>query len=60
MTSIVIKHRLPPITFDTGSARNTPCVPMCNAYGIRYVSGTTIITFTKQEKILPASFYLMI
>lgn len=33
--SIVIKQILPPITFDTGSARNTPSVPICNAYGIR-------------------------
>ena len=32
--SIVMKHKLPPIIFDTGSARNTPSVPMCRAYGI--------------------------
>ena len=29
--NIVIKQKLPPITFDTGSARNTPLVPICNA-----------------------------
>lgn len=33
--SMVIKQRLPPITFDTGSARNTPSVPMWSTYGIR-------------------------
>ena len=33
--SMVIKQRLPPITFDTGSARKTPSVPMWSAYGIR-------------------------
>jgi len=33
--SMVTKQMLPPITFDTGSARNTPLVPMCRAYGIR-------------------------
>ena len=30
VTSMVIKHREPPITLDTGSAINTPSVPMCN------------------------------
>ena len=29
--NIVIKQKLPPTTFDTGSARNTPLVPICNA-----------------------------
>ena len=29
--NIVIKQKLPPITFDTGSARNTPLVPICKA-----------------------------
>ena len=29
--SIVIKHRLPPMILDTGSARNTPSVPICKA-----------------------------
>ena len=29
--NIVIKQKLPPITFDTGSAKNTPFVPICNA-----------------------------
>ena len=33
--SIVIKHTLPPITLDTGSAINTPVGPMSSAYGIR-------------------------
>lgn len=33
--SMVIKQRLPPITFDTGSARKTPSVPMWSTYGIR-------------------------
>lgn len=33
--SMVTKQILPPITFDTGSARNTPLVPICKAYGIR-------------------------
>ena len=28
--SIVMKQKLPPITLETGSARNTPEVPMCN------------------------------
>lgn len=28
ITSIVIKHKLPPITLDIGSAKNTPLVPM--------------------------------
>ena len=30
VTSMVIKHREPPITLDTGSAINTPSVPICN------------------------------
>ena len=34
--SMVTKAKiLPPITFDTGSAKNTPLVPICKAYGIR-------------------------
>ena len=33
--SIVIKHKLPPITLETGSARNTPSVPICSAYGMK-------------------------
>ena len=50
MTSIVIKHILPPITLDTGSAINTPFVPILKVCGRMYVSGTTINTFRKSEK----------
>ena len=54
---ITRKHRLPPIIFEIGSARNTPSVPICRAYGIRYVRGTTINTFRSNEKKI-ACFFL--
>ena len=38
--SMVTKQMLPPITFDTGSAINTPSVPIPKEYGRIYVSGT--------------------
>ena len=58
VNSIVIKHILPPITLDTGSAINTPSVPMWRAYGSIYVSGTTINTLRKSEKKI-ACFLLL-
>ena len=57
VTSIVRKHKLPPITLDTGSARNTPWVPIFNAYGSKYVSGTTMKTLRNREK-KTACFFL--
>lgn len=56
--NIVTKHIPPPITFDTGSAINTPEVPIFRAYGIIYVSGTTINTFLRSEKNI-ACFFLL-
>lgn len=49
---------LPPITLDTGSARNTPAVPILNVYGIIYVRGTTMMTFLNNEKNM-ACFFLL-
>ena len=48
--SMVTKHAVPPITFDTGSARNTPSVPSPPIIGRKIVSGTTMMTFLKSEK----------
>ena len=54
MLSMVTKQMLPPITFDTGSAINTPSVPIPKEYGRIYVSGTTINTFAeRREKYSP-------
>lgn len=47
--SMVTKHAVPPIKFETGSARNTPSVPNPIA-GSKMVSGITIITFRNREK----------
>ena len=55
--SMVTKQMLPPITFDTGSAINTPSVPIPKEYGRIYVSGTTMNTLRSREKNI-ARFFL--
>ena len=50
MKIIVIKHAVPPMTFETGSAIKTPSTP--NQYGRIIVNGITINTFLSSEKII--------
>ena len=48
--SIVTKLAVPPMKFETGSARKTPFAPRPLSFGSSRVRGMTMITFLKIEK----------
>ena len=56
--SMVVKHATPPITFDIGSAINTPFTPRPPICGRISVRGTTMTAFRSSEKKMACLFFV--
>ena len=57
ISSIVIRHALPPTALEMGSAMNTPSAPKWKTPGRRSVSGTTMTTLRNREKKIACFFF---